>query len=299
MTALGLDCGGTESRWHLLDREGRLVGHGRGPRLSGHLFEPKEREIAMDALRALCRDIRKLEAPVEAAVAGVTGLSEDSPERRVLAEVIGALLEVPAKAVTVQGDLWLAYHAAFEPGAGILVYAGTGCAACHVTAEGGVLRAGGHGLLIDDAGSGFWIGQQALRWMMREHDRTGELPDTGLSEALLGQIGGRDWGVIRSYVYADSRRRVAELAPVVASAAEAGDPVATELFAEAGRELARLGLAMIDRVGLRPVALTGGAARAHPLLFETFDRALAVPECRIVDTDLAQAAARLALDSLV
>lgn len=299
MTALGLDCGGTESRWHVLDRQGRLVAHGRGPRLSGHLFEPREREIAMDALRALCGDIRKLEVPVEAVVAGVTGLSEESPERRVLAEVIGALLELPAKAVTVQDDLWLAYHAAFEPGAGILVYAGTGSAACHVTTEGRVLRAGGHGLLIDDAGSGFWIGQQALRWMMREHDRTGELPDTVLSETLLGHVGGRDWDAIRSYVYADSRRRIAELAPVVASAAETGDPVATEIFAEAGRELARLGLALIDRVGLKPVALTGGAARAHPLLFEIFDRTLAVPECRIVDTDPAEAAARLALESLV
>ena len=299
MTALGLDCGGTESRWHLLDRQGQLVAHGRGPRLSGHLFEPRERERAMDALRTLCRDIRKAEAPVEAVTAGVTGLSMDSPERQMLIEVIFALLDVPMNMVSVDGDVWLAYRAVFQPGEGILVYAGTGSAACHVAVDyRRRLRAGGHGWLVDDSGSGFWIGQQALRWMMREHDRTGELPDTALSDAMLGRIGGRDWVAIRSYVYADSRRHVAELAPAVAAAAEAGDQVARQIFADAGRELARLGLAMIDRVGLKPVALTGGVARAHPLLFETFDHTLAVPECRIVDTDLAEAAARLALESL-
>ncbi len=298
MTALGLDCGGSESRWHLLDESGARLADGTGPRLSGHIFSRDEREIAMDALRALGRDIRAANVPVKAATAGVTGLSSDGPEGRVLAETIAALLELPAEQVVVRDDLWLAYHAAFRPGDGILVYSGTGSAACHVDAEGRSVRAGGHGWLIDDGGSGFWIGQRALRWMMRRADATGSLPTSLLADALLDRIGGRDWEAVRAYTYAESRSRIAALAPAVAHAAENGDATATGIIAASGRALAELGLALIDRVGLRPVGLAGGAARLHPLLFETFDRALAVPDCRLVDIAPAETAAQLSLERL-
>ena len=112
MTALGLDCGGTGSRWHLLDAAGRPVAHGTGPPLSGHIFDRAVREAAMAALRDLARDIRAAGRPVEAVVAGVTGLSPDGPEDRVLADTLAALLEVPVVRIAIHDDLWLAYHAA-------------------------------------------------------------------------------------------------------------------------------------------------------------------------------------------
>ncbi len=140
MTALGLDCGGSESRWVVLDDAGEQMARGTGPRMSGHIFDPAERDIAMTALRALCTDIRASAAPVHAVVAGVTGLSNDGPENRVLADTLAALLEIPFERITIGDDMWLAYHAAFRPGEGILVYAGTGSAACHVDADGLVER---------------------------------------------------------------------------------------------------------------------------------------------------------------
>ncbi len=298
MTALGLDCGGTASRWHLLDAAGKSVGHGTGAPLSGHLFTPDARDAAMAALRDLARDIRAVESPVAALVAGVTGLSADGPEGRVLADTLAAFLTVPVDRINVRNDLWLAYHAAFAPGAGILVYAGTGSAACHVDTDGGVWNAGGHGCLIDDAGSGFWIGQRALRWLMRRADATGAFPSGPLVDALFARIGGSDWEAVRAYAYTDSRHNIAALAPAIAEAAEAGDPTATGIIAAAGRALAEPALALVDRVGLRPVALAGGVARLHPLLFETFDRSLAVPDCQVVDIDPAATGARLALDML-
>ncbi len=298
MTSLGLDCGGGGSRWHLLDAAGKALAAGTGPRLSGHIFDPNEREAAMAALRALGQEIGAAGTKIEAVVAGVTGLSPDGPEGRVLADTLAALLAVPVDRIIVRDDLWLAYHAAFRPGEGILVYAGTGSAACHVDGAGQTVRAGGHGWLIDDAGSGFWIGQRALRWLMRRVDATGGMPTGALADALLDRIGGRDWETIRGFAYTDSRHRLASLAPAVATAAEAGDPTATGIIAAAGRALSEPALALIDRVGLRPVVLAGGAARLHPLLFETFDRSLAVPDCRIVDIEPAKTAARMALESL-
>ena len=296
MTALGFDCGGTASRWHLLDAAGQTVAHGTGPRLSGHIFDRSERETSLAALRTLGRDILSHRQPVACVLAGVTGLSPEGPEGRVLADVLAALLAVPVDRVAVHNDLWLAYHAAFRPGEGILVYAGSGSAACHVDADGRSWRAGGHGWLIDDAGSGFWIGQRALRWMMRRADATGGMPSDTLADTLLDRIGGTDWEAVRAFVYTDSRQRIASLAPAVAEAAQAGDPTAIGIIAAAGRALAQPALAMIDRVGLRPVVLAGGVSGLHPLLFETFDRSLAVPDCTLMKIDSAATAARLALD---
>lgn len=296
MTVLGLDCGGSESRWVVLDDAGERVARGTGPRMSGHIFNPAEREIAMTALRTLCTDIRAAAAPVHAVVAGITGLSNDGPENRVLADTLAALLEVPFERVIIGDDMWLAYHAAFRPGEGILVYAGTGSAACHVDADGLVWSAGGRGCVIDDAGSGFWIGQQALRWMMRQVDRTGDLPADTLAEALCGRIGGREWETIRGYVYAESRGRVAMLAMAVADAAKADDPIALSILQEAGSALADLALALIGRVGLKPIALTGRASSLHPAIFEAFDRTLATPDTRLITIDPSEAAARLAFE---
>ena len=296
MTALGLDCGGSESRWVALDDAGEQIARGTGPRMSGHIFDPAERDIAMTALRTLCTDIRASAAPVHAVVAGVTGLSNDGPENRVLADTLAALLEIPFERITIGDDMWLAYHAAFPPGEGILVYAGTGSAACHVDADGVVLSAGGRGCVIDDAGSGFWIGQQALRWMMRQVDRTGDLPTGILAETLCDRIGGRDWETIRGHVYAESRGRVAMLAMAVADAARAGDPIALSILQKAGEALADLALALIGRVGLKSIALTGRAASLHPAIFEAFDRTLATPDTRQVAIDPAEAAARLAFE---
>lgn len=296
MTALGLDCGGSGSRWLLLDDAGRTIAQGTGPRLSGHIFDPVEREVAMSSLRILCGDIRAVGNPIECIVAGITGVTPDGPEGGVLAEILAGFLEVPVSRVMVRDDLWLAYHAAFRPGEGILVYAGTGSAACHVDAEGQAWHAGGRGIAIDDAGSGFWIGQQALRWMMRQADKTGEMPEGPLASALCDRIGGGDWDAVRAHVYAEPRGRVGALALAVAEAAKANDPVSLSILEEAGTALADLALALVGRVGLKPVVLAGRAAALHPAIFDNFDRALALPEARLMAIEPAEAAARLALE---
>ena len=296
MTVLGLDCGGSASRWLLLESDGSVRARGDGPGLTGHIFDPSERAVAMKALGGLCRDIRAATPAVDAAMAGITGLSSDVPEARVFADTLAALLSVPAGRIAVHNDLWLAYHAAFRPGKGLLVYAGTGSAACHIDGDGQMLLAGGHGCVIDDAGSGFWIGQAAVRWMMRQADRMGQLPSGPLADALLDRIGGRDWEAVRAFIYANPRSRTADLSLAVAEAAGAGDGTALSILEQAGCELAELATALIERVGLMPVALAGGAASLHPLIFETFERSLGVPDARLAELDPALAAARLARD---
>ncbi len=208
-------------------------------------------------------------------VAGVTGLDSTSPEARTLEAFLAERLGVEPGAVAVLGDVVTAYLSAFEPGEGVLVYAGTGSVAVHVARDSTVVRAGGHGYLIDDAGGGYWVGREALKRLLRAADASGAPPAGRLAAAVFGALGGSDWPTIRSAVYGGGRARVAALTPAVSLAAARGDPVALEVLADAGRELARLATTLFGRLGqVLPVALAGGVAGAGAPLVEPLRAAL-------------------------
>ncbi len=165
------------------------------------------------------------------------------------------------------GDVITAYLSVFEPGEGVLVYAGTGSVAVHVGRDGSVVRAGGHGYLIDDAGGGYWIGREALKRLLRECDVTGAPPSGRLASAVFGALGGSDWQTVRTAVYGGGRAKVASLANAVALAAGRGDRTAVDVLAAAGHELARLASVVCGRLGqVMPVALAGGVAGSGPAL---------------------------------
>lgn len=313
--ALGIDCGGSGTRWRLLQRgangQDEPLGEGRLGPLSGLAFLPgagaSERDAASGRIAQLAREVRSRlreagAGPAPDAVrAGVTGLSDgdEAADRigRSLAEALGTRTD----RVRVLNDMALAFLARFRAGEGILVYAGTGAIAVHVDAGGTLLRAGGHGYLIDDAGGGFWIGRQALKAVLREADRRGRPADGPLADAIYGALGARDWSEIRPLIYGGGRTRVAALVPAVGEALAAGDPVAGDIVEAAGAELARLATVLLERLG-RPetVALAGGAARLGAPLHDAV--AAALPGGATLDVasvDAAAAAARWALGEAV
>ena len=134
---------------------------------------------------------------------------------------------------------------------------------------------GGRGILIDDAGSGGWIGLAAVRALYRRLDEDGTPGDMQkLADALYAAVGAGDWSDMRAYIYAGDRGRIGALARAVADAAQAGDPYANALLREAGVELARLGNILLKRSGDHPVAFIGGVLKLHPVIAETIRQAL-------------------------
>ncbi len=311
--ALGIDAGGTSTRWRLVDGSGGVLGQGRLGPLSGLVFDAAGRTAATSSVEELARAaagaLRTSGAsPLAVVVAGVTGLSAGGePARWLAAELarglvraLGAGAAPAAGEVRVLGDMDVAYGAAFAPGEGVLVYGGTGAIAYHVTAAGETLRAGGHGYLLDDEGGGFSVGRAALRSVLREADRLGRPPRGALAEALYTAIGGRDWEVVRAHVYGGGRSRVAALAPAVAAAAEAGDETARTVLRWAGAELARLANVLLARLRADlPVALAGGVLHLGSELTGAFAAALpAGTKPRWVAGEPVDAAAELARAAL-
>jgi glucosamine kinase len=157
------------------------------------------------------------------------------------------------------------------------------------------VRVGGRGILIDDAGAGAWLALRALDAVYRRIDETGGPADAArLAEALFAAIGGEDWDSVRAYVYAGDRGRIGALAPAVAQAALAGDPVATNLIEAAGREIARLAAALIAREGPAPVDFIGGVLNIHPAIKQAIAAALPSVRMGFPTIDAASAAARIA-----
>jgi N-acetylglucosamine kinase-like BadF-type ATPase len=289
---LGIDAGGTETRWALATPAGTIVAEGRVAGLSALQMGTADGRGTVHATFAeLAHGVLAAGRPSRVR-AGLTGFGGDGQQ---LQHWLSELLGVPPHAISFCGDMEIAYLASFAPGAGYLVYAGTGSIGAFIDSDGQFHRAGGRGVILDDGGGGFWIAREALRHVWRNEDeRPGCWKQSPMAQAVLEYVGGDDWSQSRQFIYGQERGQVGKLALAVAATADA-DPVAAAILREAGRELARLALALTQRFGPRPVALSGRAAELHPMMVEAMrsslpqDMALAQ-----VATEAHFAAARLA-----
>lgn len=272
---LGIDAGGTRTRWALSTESGDVAAYGSVGGLSAlQMASEAGRQRIRDTLAEMARDVLACGRPL-GVYAGLTGFSEGGDELRALiAEAFGLMVNE----VALGSDIEIAYLDIFKPGEGYVVYAGTGCIAAFIDERNQLHRAGGRGAILDDAGGGFWIACQALRQIWRaEDERPGCWEQSPLAMAVFKRIGGSDWPRSREFIYgnnsAEARGEIGKLALAVAEVAEV-DPLASEILAEAGRELARLARAMLSRFGPRPVALSGRVFELHPLIEKSLRLAL-------------------------
>lgn len=289
---LGLDVGGTASRWVACDAEGQVVARGQGPGATGHVFNPAERDRLCVALHAIGSDLSARDLQGVSLAAGMTGYGPAvADDARAL---IGTTLGLIPERIILMDDILLAFVASFGPGEGHLVSAGTGSIGLHVGESGEMVRVGGRGILIDDAGSGSWIALAALDRMYRVLDRDGSFAAVaGLAGQIFAMLGGQTWTDVKQFVYAGDRGRIGTLAVAVARAAEGGDPVALDILGQAGAELGALAQALLRRGGMRPVHFIGGVLRLHPLVSDRIRASLAGADVSFTEPDAALAAARL------
>lgn len=293
---LGLDVGGTASRWVACDVDGQELARGRLAGATAHVFNPAERTRLVSMFEQLAMSLAAQGLEASSLAAGLTGFGAS------VAGDIQALaakaLALPADRVAIMDDIVLAYAAHFQPGEGHLISAGTGSIGVHVGADGQVVRVGGRGILIDDAGSGSWIALQALDRLYRVFDRTGSFAEVDrLAHHLFAGVGGTGWHDVRQYVYAGDRGRIGTLAVCVARSAEDGDAVALDILARAGAELAELATALSLRAGPGPFAFVGGVLDLHPAIRTAIARSLGAADLSYPKIDSALAAARLQRDT--
>ncbi len=256
---LGIDGGGSHTRAWLADEAGTCLGVGSAPGSN-----PVDPSIGLSGARAAIEAaVEKAFAnaglelrPTEAAFLGIAGVWEERVEET-LAGVFAGLALAPENRTGIGHDLLIAHEGALAGGAGIVVIAGTGSSCYARNADGDTVRTGGHGWFVDDAGSGFALGRDALAAVARAGD--GRAPETSLTVALTDRLGAEGLRtLIRTGV---PRRDVAALATTVIEQAEVGDAVAATILDRGAEEVALLVRAAATRIPLPspcPVALCGG-----------------------------------------
>ncbi len=285
--AAGIDGGGSGTRVVLLTEEGEPLGFGRsGPSnynsvgrgtAAGHL-----REAFLRAWEAAGVKPR----PADAAFFGMAGvISTAGGEiiRSMAAENRLALEE----GIGVHHDIHIAWAGGLGGAPGIALIVGTGSSCYGCGGDGRSWRAGGWGHLLDDGGSGYFLGLRAMAAATRMADGRG--PATVLFDTVLRFLGLADINDIMDAVHANglTRARIAELGPEVLAAAGEGDLVANGILDEGANQLAEMVAAAAGKLFAGedeiPVAATGGIVGGSPLYFERIGRAVttAVPAARL------------------
>lgn len=192
----------------------------------------------------------------------------------------GALADAVGGEVVLCGDEEIALDAAFHGGGGVLVLAGTGSNVAGRTQDGRLTSVGGWGPALDDVGSGYWIGQQALRRAFRAIDeqKPSMLIDRVREKWKLGSLAD-----LIQRANATPAPDFSQLTELVAACASAGDVVASEVLARGGEELAYLAGLMIERLRameggefvLPAVAIAGSILRSVAAVRESMSNALA------------------------
>jgi glucosamine kinase len=265
---LGIDAGGTASRWCVATEAGDVLASGEALGMTALAIGTEGGRAHLRATLGAIAETARAHQPA-LAVVGITGYGGEGGEggEDDLVALLEGALGMP---VSLRSDVEIAYLDTFAPGEGHLVYAGTGSIGAYVDAEGRFARIGGHGGLVDDAGGGYWIAIRALRhvWRMLDEDPKYDSP---LARALFARIGGTDWASTRRFVYEGgfeaNRGRIGTLAVAVAAA---DDPAARAILEDAGRELARIAHLMTRHFGGPiPIALGGGVFSLSPIIEAT------------------------------
>jgi glucosamine kinase len=250
---LGVDAGGTKTHAVLMGPDDDVVAEAvAGP---GNPLAVGD-EHALESWRAAVADVTRIARPV-AAHFGVAGAGRPDDLARAGRLAVRVGLECP---VTLSDDARIAFRANADfPGAILVV--GTGSIAVAYDASGAERRAGGHGNLLGDEGSAYWIGVEAVRAALRAADGRG--PATALTDLVPRSLGGvsLDGVVSGTYSREIDRTALARLAPEVVGL---DDEIARAITT---RAVAELGLAL-EAVSDRGAGVEAAIVLAGGLLVE-------------------------------
>jgi N-acetylglucosamine kinase-like BadF-type ATPase len=283
---LAIDGGGSRTRCLAITRDARIIGeHTTGP--SNHLLVERDlvrRSLseAIDETLARCSLSRNAVAGV---AAGLAGVDFDGHGRD---EMDALLTELDFPDSVINGDMVIAHAGALGHNPGIVALAGTGSVILGIGPTGERVKVGGWGPIYGDEGSGYRIGEQALRAAAQMYDGRG--PHTGLLRALSRAMGVVEFRetVARVYVETMEPREIAALTPIAYEVAQTGDEVARRIFLEAGDDLAESVEAAARQLKSSStgmlVSYQGSVLESCGLLRERFDMTLRrlIPGCRVL-----------------
>ncbi|HEU5077673.1 MAG TPA: BadF/BadG/BcrA/BcrD ATPase family protein [Opitutaceae bacterium] len=260
------DGGGSTTRALIASEDGKILAIGRsGPSNPNIVGTQAAARALQDAWSAAWVSVQLEARAISAAYFGVAGAALWQLDGEA-EELLGWLPRVSSATLQLDHDLSIALAGGLSGRPGIALIAGTGSAGFARNDAQQTARCGGGGALLDDAGSGYWLGLAALRETHRVLDARNE--PSGLSQAIVEATGARDAASLLGWIHhtptVEQRAKIAALARIVLQQARQGDMTARR-FRDAGAdELALIAVTLAKKLFPRTtpeITISGGLSQ--------------------------------------
>lgn len=296
---LGFDGGGTKTECVLMDESGAVLARSRsGASNAVNVGAEASAAALADAGLQAIRSATKSASDVAYILAGISGAGEPALQAQIKAHL---QRDFPQAAIVVTSDLVLTLGSTGEIPS-VVVIAGTGSAVLGRTAPLKLARAGGFGPIIGDPGSANDIGRKTVALCFQKFLNNEEFP---LAREICRTFG-CTWSQFVDLARDQPTVIFPKLFPIVAKAAESGDPAARGILASAAKDLLEQVREVVQQLELQNtsffLAKTGGVFDGSAFVNEQFDALIRqmTPKARIgsLPRPVAESAAQLARGAL-
>lgn len=264
---MGIDGGGSTVRCVIVTPDLTICGQSEGPTANPSVVGVVQAaNTIQQAMREALKSANVGADQIAAVGIGVAGAAAYHSADWLRAVVQGV---TPHALIVPSADYEIALVGALVQREGVLILAGTGSLAYGINAAGETALVGGWGYLLDDAGSGYWIGLRALEAVIRAVDGRG--PETLLTPVLLKTLDLSTPRDLIAWLYRTEKartREIAQLAPLVLEQAVEGDSIARVILSRAVDELVLAAQTVIRRLDMVSPMITfaGGLLTEDNLL---------------------------------
>jgi len=231
---LGIDGGGTSTVAVLSDETGQVLAKVVGGSSNPTAISKQQFELELSNIMCKLKEQNeKAFEKVECCFAGLSGVKELSFEK--IAKSVIQQFYDDSVSIIIENDACIALFSGTLGMPGIVQIAGTGAITYCLDSHNNSYRAGGWGYLFDDEGSGYDLGKEALKAVVKSYDRRGT--ETVLTEKILNHFQIDKVTKIVDCIYSDQHPRaiIAPLSRYVIQAAEEGDLVSKSIVSKAAR----------------------------------------------------------------
>jgi N-acetylglucosamine kinase-like BadF-type ATPase len=280
---VGFDGGGSKTICIIGDSKGNIIASATGASTNLKSRPPeKVKEIIQELLIAILKFVHSQQDRIKGVFVSTAGGDREEDQLRWRKWILEFGLNPDQLIVT--NDAVAALTAGTKEKNGIVLIAGTGSILYYVNEKyRKPVRIGGWGYLIGDEGSGYDIGNQALRKIIRSYDGRDQNRDV-LTCYILKKLGLETPEQLITFIYEDPypRKLIASVAKYVINLAEQDEPNAQLIIFQAVDQLTQFVVTAIndhEESKTYPLVVSGGLF--HSTYFKgVFDRILREKGCK-------------------
>ncbi|WBW94770.1 N-acetylglucosamine kinase [Oceanirhabdus sp. W0125-5] len=254
---IGVDGGGTSTRVALANIDGEILSIGKSgassiDTVSGEVTGKHISEALQRCLEKFSQKYKEDIEEIECCFASLGGVDSEKDKEyvvNIVKEYTGNILRI--KRVVVENDTRAALAGGLAEKSGVIFIVGTGAVCFGINENMESWKSGGWGYKIDDFGSGFYLGREALTMMVKCMD--GREEDEEFKRVIKNAIGINSLSEVSERLYKRdfNRTDIARIAPEVLRLAEKKNKIALNILDNGADELTLMMKSVCNKLNIK------------------------------------------------